>query len=340
MRPLDDIQATVTAIRAGNRRILARAITHIENETPDAIKLLDALYPHGGQARIIGITGAPGTGKSTVVNALTRHIRSLDQTVGIVAVDPSSPFSQGAVLGDRIRMQEHHGDTGVYIRSMASRGSLGGLARTSLDVVRCLDAAAFDVILLETVGAGQSEVAIASAAQTSIVVEAPGLGDDIQATKAGILEIADILVVNKADHPAAHKTIQVLKAMLQLGHRMQMVAHHGTILRQVDSATPPEIDTWQVPVLETIATEKEGIEAVYDAILQHQDHLKAHAAERSMTQLEIELANRLQATLLTQFLQQIPPKTIEETLQAIHDRRLTPVSAVQHLLTLHDQRKA
>src|SRR5262249_8216229 len=217
---------------------------------------LAALYPFTGGAHIIGVTGAPGTGKSSLVNALARHYRREGRTVGIIAVDPTSPFTGGAILGDRIRMRDHSGDPGVFIRSMATRGSLGGLARTTGDVVRVLDAAGFDLIFIETVGAGQSEVDIASAAQTTIVIEAPGLGDDVQAIKAGILEIADILVVNKADRPGLENSVRALRAMLDLGHRAERVVHHRK-LTNVPSPSDPPLNTvgsaWQPPIVQTVA---------------------------------------------------------------------------------------
>jgi len=222
----------VQEVLSGSRRALARLITQVENRTPAAQQALAALYPHTGRAYLVGITGAPGTGKSSVVNALTKTLRAQQHTVAIVAVDPTSPFSGGAVLGDRIRMLDLSGDKGVYIRSMANRGSLGGLAATTGDVVRVLDAAGFDYVLIETVGAGQSEVDIARTAMTTIVVDAPGLGDDVQAIKAGILEIADILVVNKADRPGVENTVRALKAMLELGHRMLYTRHHGGALHR------------------------------------------------------------------------------------------------------------
>ncbi len=210
------------AVLAGERLALARLLTQVENDTPDGRMALDALFAHTGRATLVGITGAPGTGKSSLVNALARCIRhpadgSLPRKVGIVAVDPSSPFTGGALLGDRVRMRDLAGDPGVFIRSMASRGALGGLARTTAEVVQVLDAAGFDLILIETVGVGQDEVEIARLAHTTLVVEAPGLGDDIQAIKAGILEIADILVVNKADQPGAENTERALRAMLEMG---------------------------------------------------------------------------------------------------------------------------
>ena len=198
---------------AGNRRALARTISLVEDGGPEAHALLAALYPHTGRGHVIGITGAPGTGKSTLVNTLAKAYREQGRTVGIIAVDPTSPFSGGALLGDRVRIRDLAGDPGVFIRSMATRGSLGGLARATADVIAVLDAAGFDRILVETVGVGQAEVDIAGAAHTTIVVEAPGLGDEVQAIKAGVLEIADLFAVNKADREGADHTVMALQMM-------------------------------------------------------------------------------------------------------------------------------
>ena len=203
----------ITQLLAGNRRALARTISQVEDGGPTAHTLLAALYPHTGRAHVIGITGAPGTGKSTLVNALAKTYRAQGRTVGIIAVDPTSPFSGGALLGDRVRMRDLAGDPGIFIRSMATRGSLGGLGRATADVISVLDAAGFDRILVETVGVGQAEVDIAGAAHTTIVVEAPGLGDEVQAIKAGVLEIADLFAVNKADREGADHTVMALQMM-------------------------------------------------------------------------------------------------------------------------------
>ena len=212
------IQALVDGALQGDRRALSRLISRVEDGGAEAWSALASLYPRTGQAQVVGVTGAPGTGKSTLVSEIAKYTRQHHPaiTVGIVAVDPTSPFSGGAVLGDRIRMRNLAGDAGVFIRSMATRGSLGGLARATTDVVKVLDAVGFQLILIETVGAGQSEVDIARTADTVIVVEAPGLGDEVQAIKAGILEIADILVVNKADRDGVQSTVNALHTMLDL----------------------------------------------------------------------------------------------------------------------------
>jgi LAO/AO transport system kinase len=208
----------VEAVLSGDRRAMARLITRIENDAASAHAELAQLYAHTGRAHIVGITGAPGAGKSTLVNELAKAYRAESRRVGVLAVDPTSPFSGGAVLGDRIRMRDLSGDPGVFIRSMATRGSLGGLARATASAIKVLDAAGFDVVMVETVGAGQSEVEIAQTAHTVVVVEAAGMGDDVQAIKAGLLEIADVFAVNKADRPGADHTLAALEMLLDLSH--------------------------------------------------------------------------------------------------------------------------
>ena len=235
-----DPAALAAGVLSGDRLALSRSITLVENEQPGARDLLSALFPHTGRAHIVGVTGAPGTGKSTLVTALARAYRTAGQTVAIAAIDPSSPFTGGALLGDRVRMRALSGDAGVFIRSMATRGSLGGLAKTTNDVVMALDAAGFDRVIVETVGVGQAEVEIASTAHTTLVVEAPGLGDEVQAIKAGILEIADLLVVNKADRPGADRTIRALELMLEIeADGPRQVYHHGSLVQlPTDPPTP------------------------------------------------------------------------------------------------------
>src|SRR5512138_3804795 len=231
-------------ILEGNRLALARLLTQVENDSPEGRLALAELFPHTGRAHLIGITGAPGTGKSSLVNQLALHYRkSADRKVAIVAVDPSSPFTGGAVLGDRVRMRDLSGDSGVFIRSMASRGSLGGIAQKTAALVQVFDAAGYEIVLIETVGAGQSEVDVARLAHTTVVVEAPGLGDEIQAIKAGIMEIADVLVVNKADRPGSENTERALRSTLELAHptARRVFSHHGRTMSvaasAIDSAT-------------------------------------------------------------------------------------------------------
>jgi LAO/AO transport system kinase len=230
---------------------VARLISLVENASPLLPEVAAALAPHTGNAQIIGLTGSPGVGKSTSTTALVRAFRGRDLRVGVLAVDPSSPFSGGALLGDRVRMQDHATDKGVFIRSMASRGHLGGLSWATPQALRVLDAAGCDVILVETVGVGQAEVDIASSADTTVVLLAPGMGDGIQAAKAGILEIADLFVVNKADRDGADTTVRDLRYMLSLGGR------HS------------EAGSWRPPILKTVASRSEGVEEVLDAIAKH-----------------------------------------------------------------------
>jgi GTPase len=211
-----DPRTLVAAARDGDTRALGRLVSLVENGSPELRQVMEVIAPLGGGAALLGLTGSPGVGKSTVTGALVRAYRAAGQRVGVLAVDPTSPFSGGALLGDRVRMQDHATDDGVFIRSMASRGHLGGLAWATPQALRILDAAGFDVILIETVGVGQAEVEIASLADTTLVVAAPGMGDSIQAAKAGILEIADVFVVNKSDRPGAHETVRDLRTMLAM----------------------------------------------------------------------------------------------------------------------------
>jgi LAO/AO transport system kinase len=247
--------ALIDEVRAGHRRSIARAMSIAESDRRGGREMLAALHRHAGRAQVVGITGVPGSGKSTMVRTLAQRFRDLGRTVGIVAIDPSSPFSGGAILGDRIRMLELSGDPGVFIRSLATRGALGGLARASHDVVDILDAAGFDVILIETVGVGQDEVDIVQAAHTVVVVSAPGLGDEIQAIKAGVLEIADIHAVSKCDKPESAETVSHLRAMLRLGRLGR------------------ESGAWAVPVVGTSAQKRQGIDDLVAAIDAHWRHL-------------------------------------------------------------------
>ncbi len=333
----------VQPVLNGDRRALARLLTAVENNRPGVEQSLAALFPHTGRAWVIGITGAPGTGKSSLVNALAKVYRAQGKTVGILAVDPTSPFSGGAILGDRIRMRDLSGDKGVFIRSMATRGSLGGLSRATRDAIRVLDAAGFDIILVETVGAGQSEVDIVRTAQTTIVVEAPGLGDDVQAIKAGILEIADVLVVNKADRPGADNTVRGLKAMLELGHpaaRDQLASHHGQLL-QVEPvvANGHSASFWLPPIVRTVAIEGQGIDEVIAAIEAHRAYLGKPEllANVERQHIEIELHERLRAALVTRLLENVPSEAIAPIIARVQSREMDPQAAVEKILALHDQ---
>ena len=249
---MDDLVAEVLQ---GSVRAMARLITLIENEDSRALYLMAALYPHTGNAYVLGITGSPGTGKSTLTDKITSVLRDREQTVGVIAVDPSSPFTGGALLGDRIRMQRSSGDAEVFIRSMATRGNLGGLARTTADIVKIMDAFGKDWVIVETVGVGQDEVEIAKTADTTIVVLAPGLGDTIQSMKAGVMEIADLYVVNKADRSGADQLLSEVNVRVEQDFQIKKAA-------------------WQAPVLKTIAVENQGIGPLVEAIEKHRSFLR------------------------------------------------------------------
>lgn len=337
------MRTLVEALLRGERRALARLLTIVENEREGMDEALAALFPYTGNAWIIGVTGAPGTGKSTLLNALTKAYRKAGKTVAIIAVDPTSPFSGGAILGDRIRMRDLAGDSGVFIRSMATRGSLGGLSRATRDAIRVLDAAGFDIVLVETVGAGQSEVDIVRTAQTTIVVEAPGLGDDVQAIKAGILEIADILVVNKADRPGADNTVRSLRAMLDLGHpaaRSQLIRHHGQLLEPPAPDSDSPVALWLPPVVRTVSTEESGIDELMAAVESHRAYLNGDGVLDMLEQqrIEIELYDRLQNTLLTRLLHVLPGDSVAGIIRRVQIREITPQQAVSVILALHDER--
>ena len=297
---------------AGNRRALARTISLVEDSGAGAHAALAALYTHTGRSHVIGVTGAPGTGKSTLVSALAKVYRACGQTVGIIAVDPTSPFSGGALLGDRVRMRDLAGDPGVFIRSMATRGSLGGLARATADVILILDAAGFDRILVETVGVGQAEVEIASAAHTTIVVEAPGLGDDIQAIKAGILEIADLFAINKADREGADQVEREIEAMKSL-------------------AMP---QGWDPPVLRTVAQQGTGIPELLVQLREHGRWLRKHGglARKARERARLRFDSLLAEAALRRAKAQAGPERLEAALQGIADRTLDPYSAVAGIL--------
>jgi LAO/AO transport system kinase len=327
------------AVRTGDRLALSRLLTQVENNTPEGRTTLDELYPFTGKAHLIGVTGAPGTGKSSLVNQIALHYRKPakgeSQRVAIVAVDPSSPFTGGAVLGDRVRMRDLSGDPGVFIRSMASRGSLGGLAQATAAVVQLFDAAGFEVILVETVGAGQAEVDIARLAHTTIVVEAPGLGDDIQAIKAGILEVADIIVINKADRPGVETTERALKGMLDLAHPVQKVfQHHGQRMMVPVEKPVGETPVWVPPIQRTVAIEGKGVPKLLDAIKQHAEHLHRSGewGRRERTRIESEFETLIRETLVSRFHASIPEKQYEEALEKLVQRRTSPWEAVNALL--------
>ncbi len=321
----------------GDRLSLARLLTQVENDSPESRAALIELFPHTGKAHLIGVTGAPGTGKSSLVNQLALHFRKIqNKRVAIIAVDPSSPFTGGAVLGDRVRMRDLSGDTGVFIRSMATRGSLGGLAQSTANMSQVFDAAGFDIVIIETVGAGQSEVDVARLAHTTLVVEAPGLGDDIQAIKAGILEVADILVINKSDRPGVENTEKALKSMLDLAHPTERVfQHHGQTMRTAapkqDSLSAP---MWIPPILRTVATEGKGIAELAESIAGHVAHLTQSGdwAVRDRARLEVELDALIRETLVNRFRENVPQKQVDDALERIIQRELSPWEAVKSLM--------
>jgi len=332
----------------GDRLALARLLTRVENNTLDGRAALNALFPYTGKAHLVGITGAPGTGKSSLVNQLALQFRKSGKRVAIVAVDPSSPFTGGAVLGDRVRMKDLSGDNGVFIRSMASRGSIGGLAQATASIAQVFDAAGYDIIMIETVGAGQSEVDIAKLAHTTLVVEAPGLGDDIQAIKAGILEIADIIVVNKADRPGVESTEKALKSMLDLAHPTQKIfAHHGALTLFHPSLPSPlprgegrkgegesETNLWLPPIQRTIATDGKGIEDLARQIAKHGEYLRLSGdwAVRERARLEAELEAALQSALMNQLRERISEDQFDKVMDQVLARSLSPSKAVKRLM--------
>jgi LAO/AO transport system kinase len=329
----------------GNRLALARLLSQIENNTPEGRAALVELYPQTGRAHRIGVTGAPGTGKSSLVNQLALHYRRPPEgeplKVAVVAVDPSSPFTGGAILGDRVRMRDLAGDPGVFIRSMAARGSLGGLAAATSGVVQALDAAGFDVILVETVGAGQAEVDIARLAHTTLVIDAPGLGDDIQAIKAGILEIADVLVINKADRAGVENTERSLRSMLLLGHPTAHVFRdhsakpgHGPVRQEPPEPNlPPDVHIWIPPILRTVATEGQGIPELAAAIAGHRQHLAASGelGQRELARLSAELDLLLREALVRRWRERMPKEDYTQMLERVARREISPWQAADEL---------
>jgi LAO/AO transport system kinase len=292
---------TLDKARAGDTRALARLLSLVEDESPAVRSVIKDLLPATGGARIIGLTGSPGVGKSTVTSALVTAFRAAGRTVAVLAVDPTSPFSGGALLGDRIRMQEHAADEGVFIRSMASRGHLGGLAASTPQAIRVLDAAGFELIIIETVGVGQAEVAIASLADSVVVLLAPGMGDAIQAAKAGILEVADVFVVNKADKPDAQQVVRDLRNMIALANRTE--------------------GDWKPPIVSTVAVKSEGIQELVSRLNQHWlwlsdsgelKHRRQARAREELTALAFAaLRGRLAASRLDELAGQVADGTLD-----------------------------
>jgi len=308
------VNTLVEQLLQGNRRALARMITLIENEAPQAHSYLAELHLHTGKAHIIGVTGSPGAGKSTLVTRMVRELRVRDRKIAVVAIDPTSPFSGGAILGDRIRMMELAGDPMVFIRSMASRGNLGGLAASTGDVVRAMDAAGYDPIIIETVGTGQAEIEVMRTAQTVLVTLAPGMGDDIQAIKAGILEIADIFVVSKADKAGADQTAAELSMLLSLDSRRRKEA-------------------WRIPIIKTSSYKEQGITELIDSIQQHYTTLveSQQLAQRAQRQVRSELQNLVLQAVTRALNNTITAAEWEQITEAVSSRTRDPYSVAAEL---------
>jgi LAO/AO transport system kinase len=306
-------------ILEGDVRAAGRLMRHVDDERPGAREQLDALFPHTGGAHIVGFTGSPGSGKSTLVNAFISVCRERDLTVGVIAVDPTSPFSGGAILGDRIRMQKHALDEGVFIRSVATRGNLGGLSRSTPALVQILDAMGFDIIIIETVGVGQDEVDIVRIADTNLVVTVPGLGDDIQATKAGIMEIADVFVINKSDKAGSDRLRRELKTMLSLGEYDE--------------------DDWKPPVVHTVATQDDGLEELFSRLREHQEWLEEHSSEHDRDVRRVEHLIRLivSGDLDARLEAAMSSDTWHDELEQLVARRESPYHAAQKLIELMNQ---
>jgi LAO/AO transport system kinase len=311
-RPRDP-RSLVEALRGGDRAALARALSVIERGGAEARELGRLAFPHGGSAYTVGITGAPGAGKSTLTSALVAHLREGGTEVAVLAIDPSSPFSGGAILGDRVRMQDHALDDGVFIRSMATRGHLGGLALATPQAVRVLDAAGAPWVLLETVGVGQVEVEVAGAADTTVVVVNPGWGDAVQANKAGLLEIADVFVINKADRAGAGDTRRDLESMLEMAERR---------------------DGWRPPVVSTTASTWQGFDALWAAVLAHRDHQEADGllGRRRARRLEDELRSIVVHRLEREALDRLGDEGFDRLRVAVVERRLDPYTAADEIL--------
>jgi len=302
----------ISALRNGDPRALARAISTVENRATGWSDLLKAVFQHTGKARVIGLTGAPGAGKSTLVDQLAKLYRKQDQTVGIIAVDPTSPYTGGAILGDRIRMQDHFADPGIYIRSMATRGSLGGLARTTADVATVLDASGRDVILIETVGVGQDEVDIVRLADITVVILVPGMGDDVQTIKAGIMEIADIFVINKSDREGAERVEREIRALQSLAMR-----HDG----------------WTPPIVKTVASEGEGIQELATAITQYESFLQKEnrALKKSVENWQERLIDMLRDAMLQRARAQMSDGNLSRLAAEVAEHKRDPYTVVEEI---------
>jgi len=308
-----NLQSLIDQLRAGDARALARAISTVENRATGWSELLKALFPHSGKARILGLTGPPGAGKSTLVDQLARHYRKQNHTVGIIAVDPTSPYTGGAILGDRIRMQEHFSDPGIYIRSMATRGSLGGLARTTVDVATVLDAAGRDLIMIETVGVGQDEVDIVRLADITVVILVPGMGDDVQSIKAGIMEIADIFVINKSDREGAERVEREIRALQSLAVRS---------------------DNWTPPIVKTVASEGAGIADLAAAIRDYEAYLEKEnlISQKKVQNWQDRLIEMLRGALLEKAREQLGNGAVADYAAEVAEHRRDPYELVEEIV--------
>jgi LAO/AO transport system kinase len=309
-----DLQQWVERLREGDPRAVARAISTVEDRRPGSSELLKALFPYTGHARILGLTGSPGAGKSTLVDQLAKHYRKQNQSVGIIAVDPTSPYSGGAILGDRIRMQDHFADSGIYIRSMATRGSLGGLARATGDVSTVLDASGRDLIMVETVGVGQDEVDIVRLADITVVILVPGMGDDVQTIKAGIMEIADIFVINKSDREGAQRVEREIRAMQALAARE---------------------DNWTPPIIKTVASDGQGIAELAEAISQYESYLKKEnlLLKRNVENWRERLVEMLRDAMLEKARAEITDGEMGRYAAEIAEHKRDPYSLVEKIVS-------
>ena len=306
-------QFWISQLRAGDPRALTRAISTVENRSDGWSELLKGLFPHSGHARVLGLTGSPGSGKSTLVDQLAKHYRKENRTVGIIAVDPTSPYTGGAILGDRIRMQDHYSDPGIYIRSMATRGSLGGLARTTADVATVLDASGRDLVIIETVGVGQDEVDIVRLADITIVILVPGMGDDVQTIKAGIMEIADIFVINKSDRDGAERVEREIRVMQSLATRS---------------------DHWTPPVVKTVASEGVGTKELAEAIDAYKDYLKKEnlVLKRNVQNWQERIVEMLRDAMLEKAREQVSDGHLKTYAAEVAQHKRDPYTLVEEIV--------
>jgi len=330
----------VERVAAGDVRAAARLMRDLEDGVPAARETLRTLFPRTGRAYVVGLTGAPGAGKSSLTDRLIGHHRAAGRTVGVVAVDPTSPFSGGAILGDRIRMQDHALDPGVFIRSLATRGHLGGLSRATAEVVQVLDAMGKDVVLVETVGVGQDEIEVAELAHTVVVVAVPGMGDDVQAIKAGVLEIADVFAVNKADREGADRAVRDLQSMLELRRstatRPGLEHDERHQLRQVGAWDPHDPGFWEPPIVKTVATRGEGIGELAAAVESHRRHLEStgQRAARELARARAAFVSMLRDRLLEGALERLAAEQghLDEIAARIASRSADPYALADELV--------